>query len=337
MWPSVNIRELAQVCGVSPATVSRVVNGNAPVHPETRQKIEEAMEQHGYIPRPQPRPRRKEPSGMIGVLLPSLRHDFFQLVMEQIDRLLEKSGRQMVIFPSHFPDVLERIRRVPLDGIILLCEETDRDTVGQLGQMGLSMVMCGALSLTKGCSAVHVDDLAAAYDGTNYLLGLGHRKIVFISDSPRSISSGFQRIAGSRKAMEDYGLLLTDDMLYSEGSDYHCGYRGATLLMKKNPGTTAVFAHSDSSAIGAMAALHDLGLRVPENVSVLGFDDIDAGERCRPRLTCVHQPIDSIVTKSLELLLEEMEGEQGNLSSITLPHSITLRESCKEYTEESGL
>ena len=323
-----NIREISKICGVSPATISRVINGGAPVNAATRKRIEDAILQHGYKPNPA-HLKSKTRSGTVGVLLPSLNHVFFQRVLDVIDVFLMQQGKYMVVFPERIPNALQRIQAMPLDGIILLCEETDSETIRQLYRMGLATVMCGALSLSKSCPAVHVDDLAAAYDGVNYLLGLGHRKIGIISDSPRSISSGFQRIAGCRKAMEDYGLPFRDECVFSQGSDYKCGYDGAKKLMARNPDITAIFAHSDASAVGAMSALIDLGLKIPQDVSLLGFDDTGLGEQIRPRLTCVHQPIEDIVSKTLELLFESMEHpDMQSPPSITLPHSITARESC---------
>lgn len=327
---TVNIRELAQMCGVSPTTVSRAISGSAPVREETRRKIEQAIQESGYQISPLSRAKGREESGIIGVLVPEIDHKFFQTVLHEIHSLMERQNRYMVMFPEAGPQALRQIEKLSLDGIILLSEETHSDTIDHLHQLGLSTVICGALSLSKKCPSVHVDDLSAAYDGTNYLLGLGHRKIKFITDSPRSISSGFQRIAGSQKAIEDHGLSFSDNQMFSRGSDYKSGYEGAKALLAKEPDVTAIFAHSDASAIGAMAALADLGLRVPQDISVLGFDDTGLGEQFRPRLTCVAQPIRGIVEKTVELLYKERDlSDARTPASITLPHSITVRESCR--------
>jgi LacI family transcriptional regulator len=235
-----------------------------------------------------------------------------------------------VIIPED-TGALGELHRIPLDGVILLSEEISPDIILKLNSLGLALVMCGALSLSRSFSAVHVDDLAAAYDGTNYLLDLGHRKIGLIAHSPFSISSGFQRIAGCRKAMEDRGLVLLDHLVISEGCDYEKGYRGAQTLLEREPELSAIFAHSDAAALGVMSALEDRGIKVPGDVSVLGFDDTGAGERSRPRLSSVRQPIPDIVAKSLELLIHDIEHPAAkNRESVILPHTITRRESCRE-------
>ena len=202
----INIREIAKTCQVSPATVSRALSGKAPVREETRLKIEQAIRDTGYQSRQEMRKRREDRIKTVGVFIPTLSHVFFQYVLCQLRDLLDERGDYMVILPEKGPEIVEQIKKLDLDGVILLNEEISSTTVKRIQQMQISTVICSALSLNRLCPAVHVDDLAAAYDGTNYLIGLGHRHIGFICDSPRSISSGFQRIAGSQKAMEDHGL-----------------------------------------------------------------------------------------------------------------------------------
>lgn len=326
------VREIAKLCNVSPATVSRVANGNAPVNPETRLKIEAAIQQHGYTPKPRPRPRHAQ-SNLIGVLLPSISHIFFQRVLEEINTGLASFGKSLVILPDDWENPTKKLQHLPLEGLILLHEEIDSHTILALTRQSIPMVMCGALSLSKSFAAVHVDDLAAAYDGTNYLLSLGHRNIGVISDSPYSISSGFQRVAGTRKAMEDSQIHLPEELVVAGGTNYEAGYKAAQQLIRQQPNITAVFAHSDSSAWGAINAFTDMGISVPNDISVMGFDDTELGELVRPKLTCVHQPIHHIVQKCIQLLLEEIQNP-GSVaaSSITLPHRIVVRQSCRNLT-----
>ena len=326
----INIREIAKTCQVSPATVSRALSGKAPVREETRLKIEQAIRDTGYQSRQEMRKRREDRIKTVGVFIPTLSHVFFQYVLCQLRDLLDERGDYMVILPEKGPEIVEQIKKLDLDGVILLNEEISSTTVKRIQQMQISTVICSALSLNRLCPAVHVDDLAAAYDGTNYLIGLGHRHIGFICDSPRSISSGFQRIAGSQKAMEDHGLPLQDDCIYTGAGNYAGGYEAAKALLSRQPELTAIFAHCDAAAIGAMAALMDLGLSIPGDVSVLGFDNTNLGEEFRPRLTCVSQPIHDLIVQSLELLYAGMKQAAWEIPpSITLPHSIKVRDSCR--------
>jgi DNA-binding LacI/PurR family transcriptional regulator len=322
------IQELAKICGVSPATVSRSIKGQAPVSRETRQKINEAVARYQYTPRPVKR-TKKRGNGLIGVILPVMDHPFAQCLLLEIQRQIGRYHLAMIVLPERENALQKQLEKLPLDGAILLSAEITQDTINRLKQLGLATVMCSALPLSKNFSSVRVDDLAAAYDGTRYLLELGHRRIGFITDSPRSIDSGFQRVTGCRKAMEDHGLPAEESLFFSGNCDYDSGFRGAKKLSEDHPDLTALFAHSDIGALGAIAALTDSGIRVPADVSVLGFDGIWSGEWIRPRLTCVHQPVSEIVEKTLELLAGSIErpGEQPPLS-IILKHGIMLRESC---------
>jgi LacI family transcriptional regulator len=323
------IQEPAEICGVSPATVSRSINGHVPVSRETRQKINEAIARYHYTPRPIKRIKKVRKNGLIGVMLPTMDHPFAQRLLLEIQKQTGRYHLAVIVLPERGNDLQKQLERLPLDGVILLSAETTQETISRLKQLGLAIVMCSALPLSKNIPSVHVDDLAAAYDGTSYLLKLGHRRIGFISDSPRSIDSGFQRTIGCRKAMEDHGLSVDDGLFFSGNCDYDSGFRGAKKLLEDHPDLTALFAHSDISALGAIAALTDNGIRVPRDVSVLGFDGIWHGEWIRPRLTCVHQPVSEIVEKTLELLIGSIEhsGEQSPIS-IILKHTITCRESC---------
>jgi DNA-binding LacI/PurR family transcriptional regulator len=322
------IQELAKICGVSPATVSRSIRGMAPVSRETRQKISEAMDRYQYTPRPVKKTKKGERNGLIGVMLPAMDHPFAQCLLLEIQKQIGRYHLAMIILPEKGNGLQKQLEKLPLDGVILLSTEITQDTINRLKQLGLAIVMCSALPLAKNFSSVHVDDLAAAYDGTCYLLELGHRQIGFITDSPRSIDSGFQRITGCRKAMEDHGLPVEESLFFSENYDYDSGFRGAKKLSAEHPELTALFAHSDIGALGAIAALTDSGIRVPDDVSVLGFDGIWSGEWVRPRLTCVHQPVSEIVEKTLELLAGGIEHPGEPPLSIILKHSIMLRESC---------
>jgi LacI family transcriptional regulator len=262
-------------------------------------------------------------------MLPALDHPFAQCLLLEIQKRAGRRRMTMVVLPERENALEKQLEKLPLDGIILLSAEITPGMMGLLKRLGLVIVVCSALPLSKNYSSVRVDDLAAAYDGTCYLLGLGHRRIGFITDSPVSIDSGFQRITGCRRAMEDHGLPAEESLFFSGNCDYDSGFRGAKKLLENHPDLSALFAHSDISALGAIAALGDQGLRVPGDVSVLGFDGIWYGEWIRPRLSCVCQPVPEIVEKTLELLAGGIEGPgEPSPISIILKHSILARESC---------
>lgn len=211
-------------------------------------------------------------------------------------------------------------------GVLYFEEEIDSGILRYLQSCGLRTVMCGGVALDRKSDRVHVNDIAAAYEGTSYLLDLGHREILFLSDVEQKIGAGFQRMTGSRRAMEERGLTFSENLVLRGPVTFDTGYQSVRSALAERKHFTAVFAFSDELAVGAMAALYDEGLRVPEDISVLGYDDLTIASRVRPALTTVHQPIDAFVQKSLELF---RQPRQSLPTEILLPHSIVERQSCR--------
>ena len=323
-----NIRELARMCQVSPATVSRYLNQPDMVSPETAEKLEAAICKTGYAP--QRKSRRAPQGGMIAIVAPTLNHHFFQSAIELLERQLCAAGRESAVLfmPAGKEAVcLDMLRRLRPAGIVLLDGDIAEDAQKSLAALNVPIVMCGETSRNQRFSSVHVDDMAAAYGGVQYLFRLGHRRIGFISDPQTSISSGFQRVTGCKKAFEDAGAEWNPECVVCEGCTYESGYAGTRRLIARFPEITAIFAFSDEAAMGAMCALTDAGLTIPGDVSVLGFDDLPLSQRVRPQLTTIHQPLKAIVARSVEFLDRSETGGVG--ASVVVPFEITERQSCR--------
>jgi LacI family transcriptional regulator/LacI family repressor for deo operon, udp, cdd, tsx, nupC, and nupG len=327
----VTVRKIAAQAGVSPATISRYFNGTQKLTKETIDKIEETMKDMGYVPKA----KKKKTSNLIGVLLPHLRYGFycdaFRELMEQAESLQYK----LVLIPAdqngsyNYKEVIDKNN---FKGVIYFEEEIENDILDYISQLGIKTVMCGGAALDHNSNMVHVNDMAAAYEGTKYLIKLGHKDIVFISDNIQKISAGFQRLTGSRRAMEEYGLSFEEEAISYGPVTYEAGYEATKKFIEKGRPFTAIFAYSDEIAIGAMAALYDAGIRVPEDVSILGFDDLQIASRIRPALTTIHQPINSFITKTLELFSQETNNYNAEIS---LPFQIIERDSCKGLDKSS--
>lgn len=323
-----NIRELAKLCQVSPATISRYLNQADMVSPETAKRLEAVIRETGYAP--QRKSRRSPQSGMIAIVTPTMNHSFFQSAIERIERQLCAAGREssVLFMPVGKEAVcLNMLRRLRPAGIVLLDGDIADDAQKSLATLNVPIVMCGETSRNPRFSSVHVDDMAAAYGGVQYLFRLGHRHIGFISDPQTSISSGFQRVTGCKKAFEDAGVRWNPECVVCEGCTYKSGYAAAERLIARFPELTAIFAFSDEAAMGAICALQDAGRRVPEDISVLGFDDLPLAERMRPQLTTIHQPLKAIVARSIEFLDRSDAGGMG--ASVVVPFEITERQSCR--------
>lgn len=329
------IREFAKMCDVSPATASRFFSGRGSISEPVRLRIEQVAKKTGYAPPASFRGRRKT-SPIIAVILPHFRQCFFNDMIEQLRIHAQRMGKRLFILPideSNPQNTMSLISATEPMGVILLHESIDFPLADALSRRNLPVIVCGAMAAGRRFSAVHIDDMMAAYDGVNYLIGLGHTRIGFLSDASRTISSGFQRLTGCRKAMEDARLSFDDSCVQPGGMTFDDGYEGIAALLERRPDLTAVFAFSDDLAAGAMTRLHEMGKRVPEDISVMGFDDNSMARRFSPPLTTVHQPLDQIAQKTLERLAN-MQGAH-DVSSLTLACEIAKRASCRAIEPSS--
>lgn len=327
------VRELARLAGVSPATVSRYFTGTESVSESAAAKISDALAKSGQSE--VRRVRRK--SGLLALAVPHMRLAFYTELMKLFMEKVSAYGMQLVFFPIQGlapAQCRTWLNRMKPDGLILL-EETDGIPLLDIAQeLDIPVVVCGeALPSTCQATTVHVNDIAAAYDGTRYLLGLGHREIVFFSNHARGINASYQRISGCSMAMQESGLSFGEPYVRYGELNYENGYRFAREIFTGGLHFSAIFAFSDEMARGAINALLDLGVRVPQDVSVLGFDDLPLAEQTRPRLTTIHQPMDEFVKQAMDIFFNDTETTKTR--EIVLPHSIIERDSCSQKGSEA--
>lgn len=316
------IRKIAQMAHVSPATVSRYFSGQNVVSDELSRRIEEAANTVGYVPN---HPTRKS-DGVIVVLIPNLEFGYFSESIKEIIRQMPKYKCRVIFLPT-FPgdDSYKSIlKELYVMGVIYLEEEIDREVIRYIRAKNIKVVMLGGAAFDSRCDMVHINDMMAAYEGMKYLLEMGHREILILTDLSTSISSGFQRLVGCKKAMEEYGLMFSDDMAEYGQLTFEKGYRSMNSALRKKKKFTAVFAFSDETAVGAITALNEHGLRVPEDVSVLGFDGLSISERVVPKLTTIYQPLDKMVEWTLEILCNKSRNREENIE-YTLPYKLLER------------
>lgn len=318
----ITFRQIAAKAGVSLASVSRYYSRPDSVSEEVSSKIEDAIEVLGGAN------SRRAKKKVVLILLMHMRFTFFYKAVQE---LLEPENSDytfiMVRYDPKEPEITRSyVRRFHPVGAIYFEEEIDNEILTYIKNSGARTVMCGGMALNTSSDMVRVNDLSAAYAGANYLLDLGHRNILFLSDEVQKISAGFQRITGCRQAMEERGLSLHPSRVCYSAVTFQAGYDMVQKAVADGVEFTAVFAFSDELAVGAMAALYDLGYAVPDDVSVMGYDDLDIAIRVRPKLTTIRQPIASFVKKTLELFEQPTTAMN---SEILLPYSIVERDSCK--------
>lgn len=331
---SATIRDVAKLAQVSPATVSRYFSGSTVVGAELSKKIEAAAGQLGYVPVR----TTKRNQGTIIVLLPHLKLGYFSEVLKEIIQQMPKYKCKVVILPTTPGDDSYKtfFKDLYIRGVIYLDEGIEPDMLRYIRAKNVKIVMLGGAAYESRCDYVHINDMAAAYEGMKYLLQLGHRDFLILADYTHHFSSGAQRLIGCQQALKEYNLPYDEDQMVEFGElTYEGGYRSMCKALRGGRTFTAVFAFSDETAIGAISALDEHGLRVPRDISVLGFDGITISEKVVPKLTTIYQPIDKMVEWTLNTLCNMDDKKQMENMEYTLPYKLLERGTCIRREEES--
>jgi LacI family transcriptional regulator len=319
------ISDVAATAGVSPMTVSRVINDEANVRAETRDLVKAAIRQLGYAPNRAARSLAGAGELRIGLLYsnPSAAYlsEFLVGGLAQASR----SNIQLIVEQCEPGEqearAAEHLVRIGIDGVILpppLCDS--EAVINVLQKAGVPMVVVASGRPHSNVAAVSIDDEQAAFDMTRHLLQLGHRRIGFISGNPNQTASGL-RLEGYRRAIASVGI-AGDTALIADGFfTYRSGLDAAEQLLSLVEPPTAIFAANDDMAAAAVAVAHRHGLDVPSDVTVCGFDDTALATTIWPELTTIHQPIRDMSQKALELLTAEVRARRGALG-VTAQHML---------------
>jgi LacI family transcriptional regulator len=332
----VTLREVAEEAGVSMMTVSNVMNGNhARVSPTTAERVRRIASELGYVPSASARSLATKASRLVGLLVPAADEDSLMIsphnvaIAGQIERDLRKNGYHLLLRGIARPqEVTEALRSWSLDGAILLGfldEEVDGLSASTVG--AVRVVAIDSYSANRLTTGARSDDFTGARLAATHLLELGHRRIVFAGPAFTDVGVVHERFRGFRAAFTDVGaewdttLVETVNTTHAEGRE-----RGLDLLAR-HPGATAVFATADILAIGLMEGLRAAGARVPRDVSVVGFDDLDLCKYVTPKLTTVSQDIAAKATTAVGLLIDAIEHGKRPRNPVTIDVSLTVRDS----------
>ena len=309
------IHDVARRAGVSPMTVSRVVNGEKNVRPATRAAVMSAVKALNYAPNPAARTLAGAEAARIGLIYsnPSAAY-----LTEFLVGTLDESSRtsvQIMLEKCEVTSAAERaaVRKLVASGaagVILpppLCES--EDVLEELKQAGLPTVAVASGRFTEEASCVRINDYAAAYEMTNYLIDLGHRRIGFIRGHPNQTASA-ERERGFTAALADGGLRNDPALLVQGYFSYRSGLDAADTLLTRRALPTAVFASNDDMAAAVVSVAHRKGLDVPGDLSVVGFDDTSIATTIWPELTTIRQPITAMAEIALDLIVRAIRSHK---------------------------
>ncbi|WP_192459353.1 DNA-binding transcriptional regulator CytR [Musicola keenii] len=325
------MKDVADKAGVSTATVSRALTHPEKVSAATRQKVEEAALTVGYAPNTLSRHVKRHESRTILVVVPDICDPFFCDILRGIEETAAERGYLVLIGDcahqrQNEKTFLDLIITRQIDGILLLGSQLPFDA-GKEEQRSLPpMVMANEFSPELGLPTVHIDNLTAAFEAVSYLHHLGHQRIACIAGPERMLLSEY-RLQGYIQALRRCGLPVDNQYIIRGDFDYETGSRGLTRLMSHPTPPTAVFCHSDVIAMGALSQARKMGLDIPRNLSLIGFDDIDQASYCFPPLTTVAQPRYEIGREATLLLLAQLLHHTVPNGSRLLSSELVIRES----------
>ncbi len=331
---NITIFDVASEAGVSYATVSRVINNDPHVKPETRQRIVDTMERLGYVVNRQARSLAGGRSQMIGLLVPDLETSYIGEIIRGIDAELELSKYDIVLYTTHRREGKEAgyvstLTQGMVDGLLLVLPRNPQNFLDSLRERRFPHVLIDHQGVDEKGPAVGATNWQGAYTATEYLIKLGHQRIGFVTGW-MDLGCARDRLAGYKSALRTYHLPVDDNLIY-EG-DFHqpSGYEGASSFLNLVAPPTAIFASNDVMAMGAIEAVRVHGLRIPDEMSILGFDDIPQVENLHPKLTTIRQPLEQMGRVAAQMLMDFLKDPQKLTNRIELPTELIVRDSCRE-------
>ncbi len=339
-------QDVAKLAGVSRTTVSFVLNEvpGVKISEETRQRVLQAARELNYYPTAAARSLASGKTRRIGLILgqgkdrlaaDAFLPTFLQGVTDSVNRRSYLLVVQLSEAVSTHEAYSRLIREQQVDGLILSGPRSDNQILDELADDDFPLILHGRLE-GRGFPWVDVNNKAGGYLATNHLIGLGHRRIGFISNAPLSYAGAYERFAGYRAALGEHDIPLGQDLVQTAVFIPQSGRTAMGSLLSMPDRPTAVFAASDVVAIGAMGAAQDAGLRIPEDMAIVGFDDIFLAAHICPPLTTVRVPAYGLGWTAADVLITLIEGEE-EVSSVTLETELVIRESCGAYLQtDSG-
>ncbi len=336
----ITIKDIAKRCGVSVSTVSRALNNNAEINAETKAMILQVVQETGFVPNNSARNLKRTDTNNIAVLVKGIANPFFTSMIKIMEEEIHKKKFSFVLHhvEEHEDEVdvaLELIKEKRLKGIVFLGghffhseEKFEQITVPFV----FSTVGAKPEGMSKDIySNIAVDDRIASKKMVSYLIELGHKEIAVITPEIGDRTIGYQRLQGYREALSEKNIKFQEKLVRNVDKELDLysmenGFVTTQKLIDSGTRFTAIFAMSDSLAIGACRALKDAGYKIPEDVSVAGYDGIEWGDYYVPRLTTLKQPVEAMAVQTIQLLFNIIAGKSKNMH-IDFEGEIQIKES----------
>jgi LacI family transcriptional regulator len=329
-----NLEQIAKLSGVSRSTVSRVINNDPNVSDGTRENVLRVVRLMNYVPNAAARGLARGRTQVIGLVIPtrvsSLFTDpYFSTFIQGISSTCNVHGHAVMLWLAEPEYERRQIHQIVhggvIDGVIVASALTDDPLVSELSQSQRPFVVVGRRPNDWQTTSVDADNSGGARAAVRHLLRLGYQRIATIT-GPQNLIAGVDRLTGYLTALRDHGLPIHQDLIVDGGFSESGGYLAMQQLLPRRP--DALFVASDTMAIGALRAIHDAGLRVPDDLALVGFDDTPLAARADPPLTVIRQPARQLGQIAVEILLESIDDPEAAPQCIVLPTELVVRASC---------
>ncbi|SMC04676.1 transcriptional regulator, LacI family [Sulfobacillus thermosulfidooxidans DSM 9293] len=325
------IKDVARRAGVGVATVSRALNRTGYVKSETLHKIEQAMAELGYIPNRQARAMVGGSTMTIGVLVPDMDNSLFMRIVQAINDAAYRYDYTLLVMDSRGEaereaKIVRAMQELRVDGLILFGTPGTHEVLNHLSPTGPLVILDRLIPSFPG-PQVSVNHYEGAKIAVNLLLQYCHFPPAFIA-GPYHVSSAQERYKGYQDVLYDHQISIDQNRIEPADFTYQAGYEAMQRLIARVSDLDGVFAVNDLAALGAMKAIYEHGLRCPDDIRLVGFDDIHAARYVTPSLTTIRQPMEAIGESAVNIVLKQIHGELVDTKPIVLPGKLIRRESC---------
>jgi LacI family transcriptional regulator len=334
--PSLTLEDIARETGVSRSTVSRVINNNPNVSENVRKNVQEAIRRNNFHPHAAARALASQHTSTIGLILPQtvsffFTDPFYPHLTRGIAQACNQHDYTLAFFLVDSKEDEERIfprvcRQGMLDGVLVQSgQHGDQEIIGRLIDAGMPFVVIGRPFRYDNVTYIDIDNVNASYHATNHLIRQGRTRIGTIS-GPLQSTVGIDRLEGYHKALKDRGMSVNERLVVEGDFTEEGGYYAMKLLLTANP--DAVFTASDIMAVGAIRAVREAGLRVPEDIAFVGFDDLPMSSLSNVQLTTIRQPVVQFGAQAVETLIDQIENGNRSPHRIILETELIIRDTC---------
>lgn len=332
------LKDVAGLAGVSSATVSYVLNGKRTISDETKNRVYSAIEQLDYVPNLNARSLSMRDSKLIGVVVPQtepgerlmFQNSFYSEALGSIEYYARQKGYHILISATDANEsYLTLAKKRNLDGIIVIGMYPDK-FYQQMKKTQIPIVLIDSYTNDHYYHNVRIDDAYGSYLATKHMLENGHREIAFFAGQLKENGVMKKRMVGYRQALEEFDIAFKEELVFEDQIDYESGIALARKLLSSGVKATGIIAAADILAIGAMKGLYDAGCRVPDDYSIIGFDDLEISKYLTPGLTTVKQQISLKGQRAVELLLNHIDDPNLPKQEAILPLELVERGSVRK-------